>query len=37
LPRAKRLNGEFLRGYCEWVLTAVNLICDWVHNGPRVA
>ncbi len=35
LPRDKPLNGEFLRGYCECVLTAVNLICDWVHNGPQ--
>ena len=37
LPRDKPLNGEFLRGYCECVLTAVNLICDWVENGPRKA
>ena len=35
LPRDKKLNGEFLLGYCECVLTAVNLICDWVHNGPQ--
>ena len=34
LPRDKPLNGEFLHGYCDCVLTAVNLICDWVRNGP---
>ncbi len=37
LPRDKKLNCEFLRGYCECVLTAVNLICDWVRNGPGKA
>jgi len=37
LPRDKPLNGEFLHGYCPCVLMAINLIADWVRNGPQEA
>jgi aspartate aminotransferase len=31
LPRDASLNGEFLRSYCNGVLTAISRICDWLH------